>query len=167
MAWIYTKIVFQQSLQLHILYPISYHACSIPAEGWVIPVLEFLGLEQLREPWSEKSHTCDEGGAHPGISCWYLLMKKLLEISSTYTCVPKIPEIHSQAEFFVILGHFSLLPHPLPPSFPQNNPKNKNFEKMKKASRDDMILNLCNKKHNHMMYACSNMECDRHSFLSL
>ena len=61
--------------------------------------------------------------------------------------------------FFVILGHFCPLPT-LP-----NNPENKNFEKMKKASRD-IILNLWNKKHNQMMYAYSDTECNRHSFLS-
>ena len=39
---------------------------------------------------------------------------------------------------------------------------------MKKTSRDVIILNLCNKKkHDHMMYAYSDMEClDRHNFLS-
>ena len=37
---------------------------------------------------------------------------------------------------------------------------------MKKASGDVIILNLCNKKHNQMMYAYSDMECDRHNFLS-
>ena len=30
---------------------------------------------------------------------------------------------------------------------------------MKKAPRDVIILNLCNKKHDHMMYAYSDMEC--------
>ena len=47
-------------------------------------------------------------------------MKKLLEISPFYKCVPKttitwgtVPEIQSETEFFVILGHF--LPfYPLP-----------------------------------------------------
>ena len=53
-----------------------------------------------------------------------------------------------------------------PPSPHPNNPENQNFEKMKKASGDVIILNLCNKKHNHMMYAYSDMECDRHNFLS-
>ena len=54
--------------------------------------------------------------------------------------------------------------HPLPP----NNPQNQNLKKMKKTSRDVIILNLCNKKkHDHMMYAYSDMEClDRHNFLS-
>ena len=36
---------------------------------------------------------------------------------------------------------------------------------MKKAPGDVIILNLCNKKHDHMMYAYSDMECDRHNFL--
>ena len=43
---------------------------------------------------------------------------------------------------------------------PLNNPENQYFEKMKKASWYAIILNLCNKKHNHMMYAYSDMECD-------
>ena len=33
-------------------------------------------------------------------------------------------------------------------------------KKMKKAPGDVIILNLCNKKHDHMMYASSDMECD-------
>ena len=37
---------------------------------------------------------------------------------------------------------------------------------LKKAFGDVINLNLCNKKHNHMMYPYSDMECDRHSFLS-
>ena len=67
---------------------------------------------------------------------------------------------------FVILDNF--LPfHPPPPTpFHCNNSENQNFEKMKKASGDVIILNLCNKKHNQMMYAYSDMECDRHNFLS-
>ena len=52
-----------------------------------------------------------------------------------------------------------------PPPFP-NIPENQNFQKMKKASGDIIILNLCNKKQNQMMYAYSDMECGRHNFLS-
>ena len=63
--------------------------------------------------------------------------------------------------FLVILGHFLPFTLPLPP----NNPENQNFEKMKKVSGDVIILNLCNKKHNQMMYAYSDMECNRHNFL--
>ena len=59
-------------------------------------------------------------------------------------------------------GPFFALLHSLP-----NNPENQNFQKMKKASGDVIILNLCNKKHDHMMYAYSDMEClHRHNFSS-
>ena len=37
------------------------------------------------------------------------------------------------------------------------------FEKMKKAS-GDVILHFCTKKHSHVMYAYSDMECNRHNF---
>ena len=48
-----------------------------------------------------------------------------------------------------------------------NNSEKQSFEKMKKAFGDVIILNLCNKKHDHMMYAYSDMEClHRHNFLS-
>ena len=61
----------------------------------------------LRFPVKEKSHICEEGGAHLRISFWHLSMnfekpensefpknekkkkKKMLEISSFYTCVAK------------------------------------------------------------------------------
>ena len=54
---------------------------------------------------------------------------------------------------------------PLAP--PAKTPENQNFEKMKEASGDVIILNLCNKKYNQMMYAYSDMECDRHIFVIL
>ena len=78
----------------------------------------------------KKSHTCEEGGAHLRISFWHLLMnfekleisefwryeKKLPEIPSFYTCVPKTTIIWGTRSktifFFVILGY--LLPFTLP-----------------------------------------------------
>ena len=49
---------------------------------------------------------------------------------------------------------------------PSNNPENQNFEEMKKAFGDVIILNLYNKKHDHLMYAYSDLECSlRHDFL--
>ena len=55
--------------------------------------------------------------------------------------------------FFVVLGHF--LPfYPPPP----NKSENEIFEKSICWCH---ILNLCNKKHNHMMYAYSDMESGR------
>ena len=55
---------------------------------------------------------------------------------------------------------------PFSPLLP-NNPENQNFEQMKNAFEDVITLNLCNKKHDHMMYAYLDMECShRHNFLS-
>ena len=51
-----------------------------------------------------------------------------------------------ETEFFVILGHFL-------PFTPSNNTKNQNFEKMKKVSGDAIILYMCTKNLDHMMYA--------------
>ena len=83
--------------------------------------------------------------------------KKLLEISSFYTCVPKpiiiwgtVPATRSETELWASFCPFN----PLPP------------DNLKKASGDVIILTLCNKRHDHMMYAYSDMECDRHNFLS-
>ena len=57
--------------------------------------------------------------------------------------------------FFCHFGPFfaflPLLPAP-------NSPENQDFEKTKKVSGDIIILNLCNKKHDHMMYAYLGME---------
>ena len=55
---------------------------------------------------------------------------------------------------FVIWGHFLPSPRPHP-----NNPDNQNFEKMKKTSGNVIILNLCDKTHNKIMYAYSGMKC--------
>ena len=49
---------------------------------------------------------------------------------------------------------------------PPNNQENQNFEKMKEASADVIILQMCVKNCNHMIYASCDMECDRHNFLS-
>ena len=51
------------------------------------------------------------------------------------------------------------------PFYPSNSPENQNFENMNKASQDFIISHLCTKKHNHIMYAYSDMECNRHNFL--
>ena len=57
-----------------------------------------------------------------------------------------VPEIQSETDiFFVMLSHFL-------PFYPPNNPENKNFEKMNKASGDVIILHMCTKNPD-MMYA--------------
>ena len=65
--------------------------------------------------------------------------EKHLEISSFYTCLPKNLEL-------VVLGHFL-------PFYPTKNPKNQSFEKMKIIAGDIIILEMCTKNHNHMMYS--------------
>ena len=91
--------------------------------------------------------------------------KRLLEISSFCTYVPKtsiiwctVPEIQSETDFFVIFGHFL-------PIHPPNNPKNQNFEIIKKMP-GDIILFLCTTNDNHMMYCSWDIERNRHNFLS-
>ena len=64
-----------------------------------------------------------------------------------------------QAEFFVILGHFL-------PFQPPNNPKNQNFEKLKKASGDIIILHMRIIKDNYMMHSSQDMKRDGQNVLS-
>ena len=89
--------------------------------------------------------------------------KKLLEISF-YTSVPKttiiwgtVPEIRSETDR--IFCHFRQF------FYPPNNQENQNFKKMKKASRDVIILHMCTKNHNHMMFASWDMEYNRQIFV--
>ena len=51
------------------------------------------------------------------------------------------------------------------PFTPSNNSENQNFEKIKKGPRDVIILHMCTKNHNHMMYASWDTECNRQNFL--
>ena len=70
--------------------------------------------------------------------------KHFTHVTKTTIIGGTVPEILSQAEFFVILGHFL--------SFdPLNNPKNQNLEKIKKTPRDIIILHLCTTNSNHMI----------------
>ena len=87
--------------------------------------------------------------------------KKWLEILSFYTSVPQmtiiwcmLPEIWSMT--VIIFCHF----WPFFAFYPTNNPKNQNFEKMKKMHRDFIILDKCTKNHDHMLYCSGDMGCD-------
>ena len=62
--------------------------------------------------------------------------------------------------FFALLTPY--LTNPPPP----NNSEKQSFGKMQKKIGDVIIVNLYNKKHDHMMYGYSDMECDRYNFLS-
>ena len=59
-----------------------------------------------------------------------------------------------QTKVFVILDHFLSFYHP-------NNQKNQNFEKMKKASEDIIILHKRTKNHDHMLHCSWDTMCDR------
>ena len=57
----------------------------------------------------------------------------------------------------IIFCHFGkFFPH-LPPK----NPKNQNFEKMKKIPGDIIILHKCAKNQDHMLHCSWDMACDR------
>ena len=56
---------------------------------------------------------------------------------------------------------------PFLPFYPSNNLENQNLTKMKKASGDVIILHLCPKDHDLMMYASWDMECNRYTFVSI
>ena len=91
----------------------------------------------------------------------------LLEISSFYTCAPKIiilwcmvPEIWSATDrIFCQYGLFFALFSPM-------DPENQNFEKMNKTFEDTIILKMFIINDSHMIYGFSDMECNRQIFLS-
>ena len=60
--------------------------------------------------------------------------------------------------FFVILDRIL-------PFYLINNPKNQNFEKMKKIPGDSIILHRCTINYNHMMYGYWDTQRDRQNFL--
>ena len=64
-----------------------------------------------------------------------------------------------QTEPFVILDLFL-------PFYPPKNLKNQHFEKMKKITRDSIILHMCTINDNNMMYDPWDIEHDGHIFLS-
>ena len=57
------------------------------------------------------------------------------------------------------MGHFL-------PFYPPNSPKNKNFEKMKSTPRNIIILHMCTKNYDNMMYRSWDMVRDRCNYFS-
>ena len=87
--------------------------------------------------------------------------KKCLEILSFCTYMCTIKEDH------MIYGSWNIrCDRHFLPFYPPNNPKNQNFEKMKKTPEDIIILHLCTINDNHIMYGFWDMKCDRQNFLS-
>ena len=125
------------------------------------------------------SHICEEGGAHLRISLWHLLINfknnylkncwsrpiknKIILIFNILIFNDMIYsswDIEQNILKLVILGHFL-------PFYPPKNPKNQNFEKMKKFAGDFIILHMCTKNHfNHKMYGSWDTVWDRQNFLS-
>ena len=99
--------------------------------------------------------------------------KNLLEISSFYTCPPKItiiwctvPEIRSETDIiFVILGHILPFYHPL---LIHSDPENQNFEKKWKKCLEilSFYTYMCTINEDHMIYGSWNIRCDRQKFLT-
>ena len=93
--------------------------------------------------------------------------KKHLEISSFYKSAQKImiicytvPDIWHVTDVIVIF-HFGLF---LP--FIPKSPKNQNSKRMKKTPADIIILQLCTKNHDHILYCSWNMACNRYNCLA-
>ena len=51
--------------------------------------------------------------------------------------------------------------------YPPNNPKNKNFEKLKKMPADIIISYMCTTNDNNMMYGSWDMQQDRQIFFAI
>ena len=64
-----------------------------------------------------------------------------------------------QTETVNFRSFFAVLP-------PLKTQKNKILKKWKKIAGDIIILHMCTKNHNHMMYGSWDMECNRQNFLS-
>ena len=52
------------------------------------------------------------------------------------------------------------------PFYPPNNPKNQNFEKLKKTSGDIITLHMCTINATHIMYGSWNIKCNGQNLLS-
>ena len=72
-----------------------------------------------------------------------------------------IPETWSvmDTEFFVILDHFL-------PFYSPNNPKDKNFVRLKKMPRDIIIWHKCTKNHDHILYRSLDMAHNKFNYFS-
>ena len=137
-------------------------------------------LKELDKDTEKKSHICEKGGAHLLafiVELWKIWKIRILkkwkkktagDIIILHTCTKNHNYLRYSSwdtawDKFVLSfwAIFCPLPHPQP-----NNSENQNFGKRKKASKDVIILTLCNKKHDKMMYPYSDMEWNRHNFLS-
>ena len=156
---------------------------SIVVQFWVHfgnSVLDNSNWDKISYSSTKNSHTCEEGGAHLRIIFCHLLTnfekpeksdfwknEKICWRYHHFKFVYQKPQSYEvqllryevRENFLSFWTIFCPL-NPLPP----NNLENQNSEEMKKAFVDVIILNLCNKKHDHMMYAYSDMEFSRRQY---
>ena len=90
--------------------------------------------------------------------------KNFPEISSFYTCAPKLTIIWStvleiRSETDRTFYHFLPFYHPM-------DPKSQNFEQTKKAPDDIITLQMCTINDSHVIYGSWDMECKVQIFLS-
>ena len=79
----------------------------------------------------------------------------------------KVPEISSAMDrFFCHFGPEFIILEKILPFYPLKNPKNQNFEKMKKIPGDTIILQKCTKNHDHMVYCSWDMAHDGSNYFS-
>ena len=93
------------------------------------------------------------------------ILKKYREELSFYTCILNYNHMMYGSWAMECEGQTFLSFWTIFCSF-TNNPKNENFEKMKKTPGDIIILHKCTMNNNHMMHGSCDMKRDRQNFLS-
>ena len=100
-------------------------------------------------------------------------MKNLLEISSFYICVPKnhkhmmLGSWDTEWDVQNFLSYWAIFcPFTPPPTPPPNNQENQNFEKIKKALADVVLLHVCTLYGDQMMYGSWDIKHNEQNFLS-
>ena len=155
----------------------------------ILSLIDNFSWDKISHSLTKKSQTCKEGGAHLRISFWRLLMNfEKVEKSDFrknekncwryhhFTHVYQKPKSYEVQflwyevrrkflAFWAIVCLFNCL-HP-------NNAEKQNFEEMKKAFGDVIILNLCTKKNMIIWFmltqiwsACTDMFCHFRPFFA-
>ena len=91
-----------------------------------------------------------------------IIILNMITINENHMMYDSLDMEHDRQFFFLILDHFLPFYTPVPP----NNPENQNFEKLKKATGDIIILHKCTINNNHMIYGSYGMWSAPDFFLS-
>ena len=104
----------------------------------------------------EKSHTCEEGGAHLIISIWHLLMNFEKPKNQNFEKMKKNCWGHHH------FTHLYQKPQSYEVQFLRYKEwKNENFKKIKNVPGDIIILHNCTKNNDHRLYCSWDMARDR------